>query len=144
LQSRLVKRIAKIAAVLGLTLGVFLLGGWVQHARDQPLIRRSAQVRTVERTVTVERRVPGARRTVTVKVPIRNVRCQLAVDEATSTLTRAASDLDFWLKKADEEARLNSWGDRSLGWNPEQFQAALHSVLGSLQTTQSQLHVADC
>jgi hypothetical protein len=138
------KRIAKIGAILGWTVGIFLLGLWAQQARDQPVIQRPAQVRTVERTITVERTVPGPKRTVTVKVPVRNARCELAVDQASSTLTSASSDLGLWLNKAEEEARLNSWGDRSLDWNPGQFLAVLHSVLGSLQATQSQLHQADC
>jgi hypothetical protein len=132
------------AAILGVTVGVFFLGMWAQHEPDQPLIKRAAQVRTVERTITVERRVPGPQRTVTVKVPVRNVGCELAVNAAISTLTRATSDLAFWLSKADQEARLNSFGDRSLDWSPAQFRAALQSVLGSLQTTEGQLHMADC
>jgi hypothetical protein len=139
-----VKRVAKIGAILGWTVGIFFLGVWVQQARDQPVIRGPAQVRTVERTITVERTVPGPKRTVTVKVPVRNARCELAVDQAGSTLTRASSDLSLWLNKAEEEARLNSWGDRGLGWDSGQFLAVLHSVLGSLQATQSQLHQADC
>lgn len=138
------KRVAKIGAILGWTGGIFVLGVWAQQARDQPVIRGPVQVRTVERTITVERTVPGPKRTVTVKVPVRNARCELAVDQANSTLTSASSDLSLWLNKADQEARLNSWGDRSLGWDPGQFLAALRSVLGSLQATQSQLHQADC
>ena len=138
------KRIAKIGAVLGWTGGIFFLGVWVQQARDQPVIPRPVQVRTVERTITVERTVPGPKRTVTVKVPVHNARCELAVDQASSMLTTASSDLSLWLNKAEEEARLNSWGDRSLGWDPGQFLAVLRSVLGSLQATQSQLHQADC
>lgn len=78
------------------------------------------------------------------KVPVHNARCELAIDQASSTLTRASSDLSLWLNKADEEARLNSWGDRSLGWDSGQFLAVLHGVLGSLQATQSQLHQAGC
>jgi hypothetical protein len=139
-----VKRVARIGAVLGWTVGIFFLGVWVQQARDQPVIREPVQVRTVERTITVERTVPGPKRTVTVRVPVRNARCELAVDQASSMLTTASSDLSLWLNKAEEEARLNSWGDRSLGWDPGQFLAVLHSVLGSLQATQSKLHQADC
>jgi hypothetical protein len=138
------KRVAKVGAVLGWTVGIFLLGLWVQQARDQPVSREPVQVRTVERTITVERTVPGPKRMVTVKVPVRNARCELAVGQASSMLTTATSDLGLWLNKADEEARLNSWGDRSLGWDPAQFLAVLHSVLGSLHATQSQLHQADC
>jgi hypothetical protein len=139
-----VKRVAKIGAVLGWTVGIFFLGVWVQQARDQPVIRAPVQVRTVERTITVERTVPGLKRTVTVRVPVRNARCELAVDQASSMLTTASSDLSLWLNKAEEEARLNSWGDRSLGWDPGQFLAVPHSVLGSLQATQSKLQQADC
>jgi len=141
-----VKRVAKIVAVGGMTVGIFFLGVWAQYAHDQPLINKPARTRTVERTVRVERSVPGRQRTVTVKVPVRarNVHCELDIDTASSTLAGAASTLDFWLNKANEEARLNSWGDRSLTWDPEQFQAALRSVLGSLQTIHSQLRMADC
>ena len=138
------KRIAKIGAILGWTVGIFFLGVWAQQARGQPIIRGPVQVRTVERTITVERTVPGPKRTVTVRVPVHNARCELAIDQASSTPTKASSDLSLWLNKADEEARLNSWGDRSLGWDPGQFLAVLHSVLGSLQATQSQLHQAGC
>ena len=138
------KRIARIGAVLGWTGGIFVLGVWAQQARDQPVSRRPVQVRTVEPTIAVERTVPGPKGTVTVKVPVRNARCELAVDQASSMLTTASSDLSLWLNKADEEARLHSWGDRSLGWDPGQFLAALQSVLGSLQATQSKLHQADC
>jgi hypothetical protein len=46
-----VKRVAKIGAILGWTVGIFSLGVWAQQARDQPVIRRPVQVRTVERTM---------------------------------------------------------------------------------------------
>ena len=91
------KRVAKIGAILGWTGGIFVLGVWAQQARDQPVIRGPVQLRTVERTV------PGPKRTVTVKVPVRNARCELAVDQANSTLTSASSNLSLWLNKADQE-----------------------------------------